>query len=177
MNRFRVHLKSSNNSDSKLGIQGEYSVSLTEPEDGFVDVEGILHVAVDEAGRVDKGHQAELFLFRRRDFRVEIVDHSCRRRQTRKVEISQLQQRKRRVNTGNKRNGAGCRCSLSLNSENWKSPSLGSSLALFKNQRPDALRRTDPRPDTPPATADRKTLESQNLLKIKENKDLFCCAR
>ena len=47
--------------------------NVAEPENGRVHVERILHVAVDETGRVDERHQAELLLLARRDLRAHVV--------------------------------------------------------------------------------------------------------
>ena len=44
----------------------------------MVDVKRVLHVAVDQARRVDERHQAELLLLRRRDLGVEVVGDTCK---------------------------------------------------------------------------------------------------
>ena len=50
---------------------------IPEPEDGLVDVERVVHVAIDEAWRVHEGDEGKLFLLRRRDLGGEVIHHAC----------------------------------------------------------------------------------------------------
>lgn len=45
---------------------------LTEPQDYFIHIEGVLHIAVHQSGRIHKGHQAEALLPRRADLSAQV---------------------------------------------------------------------------------------------------------
>ena len=47
---------------------------VAEPQDGIVDIERILHVAVHQAWRVNECDQAEILLLGRGDLRADVIE-------------------------------------------------------------------------------------------------------
>ena len=54
-----------------------FSTRHTQPKNRLVDVKGILHVAINQAGCIDECHQTELLLLGCRNLRVQVIDHAC----------------------------------------------------------------------------------------------------
>lgn len=49
---------------------------LTQPQENFIYIKGILHISIHQPRRINKRHQAEALLTRRADLRAQILGNT-----------------------------------------------------------------------------------------------------